>query len=126
MSFKKYTIGIVVSYLAFVASAVYADNKVVVIPLGGEDAKQVTEQCTWVDGGGCSLGAAEGATCTTSVSCSEGSVAISGGCRGFTSVAIGRSSRNGSRSWDCYYQRINTITNSNQLTPSVYCCQDSD
>lgn len=75
----------------------------------------------WVDGAGCDLGGTEGSTCTTTATCPAGTTVVSGGCDGFTSVAIGRSRRRSSSTWQCYFRRIQTIGPSNLLKAQVAC-----
>jgi hypothetical protein len=75
----------------------------------------------WVVGNGCTLEGAIGSTCVTKATCPAGTTVVSGGCSGFTSVAIGRSSRLGTDAWTCYYSRIKTIASSNILRAEVSC-----
>ncbi len=79
--------------------------------------------CNWVTGPSCTLGSEPQSSCMMTASCPSGTKVVSGGCEGFTSVAIGRSTPNVDfTAWTCAVVRLYPIKNPNKVAAQALCC----
>ncbi len=79
--------------------------------------------CQWVTGLAQTLGPSVGETVSMFASCPSGTKIVSGGCDGFNSVAVGRSTPNTQgQKWMCGVTRITASPNSVDLSARAYCC----
>lgn len=80
-------------------------------------------QCQWWTGPAKSLGKNVNDTASMSASCPSGTLIVSGGCDGFTGIAVGRSTPNTQgQTWMCGLTRIIGIANPVDLSARAYCC----
>jgi hypothetical protein len=88
-----------------------------------DDPTEGGRACLWVTGPPCLLRAEKQSVCLMSAACPTGMKVVSGGCEGFTSVALGRSAPSADLSaWTCAASRLFTLPNMNEISARAFCC----